>query len=210
MLSKSPIGHRAVEMLVQQDPKRSADGALGLLLGHVQASSAAVFQVRQRELVLFVSRGIDQGDLDRARRAWAQGPKRLQARESPAEDHMTLIPLQEREEPLGALYVGSSRRVSVGQDTLDAIVPILLAALKAAENPTVQSPVDAYLESTPAEEIEREQLLLLLSRNEWNIARVARLLGVSRVTVYHRLAKYGLSRKQPQKPPAAASLQQRR
>jgi len=53
-------------------------------------------------------------------------------------------------------------------------------------------------------------LMLLLSRNEWNIARVARLLGVSRVTVYHRLAKYGLSRKQPQKPPAAASLQQRR
>jgi len=206
MLSKSPIGHRAVEMLVQQDPKRSADGALGLLLGHVQASSAAVFQVRQRELVLFVSRGIDQDDLDRARRAWAKGPTRPLAGEAPAQDHVTLIPLQERDVPLGALYVGSSRRLSVGQDTLDAILPILLAALKAAENPVVRSPVDAYLESTPAEEIEREQLLLLLSKNEWNIARVARLLGLSRVTVYHRLARYGLSRKRPEKTAAAARI----
>jgi transcriptional regulator with GAF, ATPase, and Fis domain len=208
MLSRNPIGQRAVEMLVQQDPKRSADGALGLLLGHVRASSAAVFLVRQRELVLFVSRGIDQGDLDRARRAWARIQKRLPAHEPQVEDVTALFPLQDGEQLLGALYIGSAHRVSVGQDILEAIVPILLAALKAAENPMAQSPVDAYLENTPAEEIEREQLMLLLSKNEWNIARVARIQGVSRVTIYHRLVKYGLSRKRPQKPPP--SPQERR
>jgi hypothetical protein len=209
MLGRSPIGYRAVEMLVQQDPKRSADGALGLLLGHVRASSAAVFQVRQRDLVLFVSRGIDQRDLDRVRSAWARGQNRLPPQE-PGNEGMALIPLREGEELRGALYVGSSHRVSVGQETLDAIMPILLAALKAAEQPTVQSAVHAYLESTPADEVEREQLLLLLSRNEWNIARVARLLGVSRVTVYHRMARYGLSRKRRPGSPSEAGLQEGR
>jgi hypothetical protein len=208
MMNRTPIGHRAVEMLVQQDPKRSAEGALSLLLGHVRASSAAVFQVRQRELVLFVSRGIDQGDLDRARQAWARNQKRS-ASPDPKTDGLALFPLREGDAVVGALYIGSTHRVSVGQETLDVIVPILLAALRAAVNPavTVQSPVDAYLESTSAEDVEREQLRLLLFRNEWNIARVARQLGISRVTVYHRLNKYGLSRQRPQKTPESSGIQ---
>jgi hypothetical protein len=208
MMNRTPIGHRAVEMLVQQDPKRSAEGALSLLLGHVRATSAAVFQVKQRELVLFVSRGIDQGDLDRARLAWTRAQKRPSVPD-PKADGLALFPLREGEDVVGALYLGSTHRVSVGQETLDVIVPILLAALRAASHPatTVQSPVDAYLESTPAEEIEREQLRLLLSRNDWNIARVARQLGISRVTVYHRLNKYGLSRQRPQKTTESSGIQ---
>jgi len=39
---------------------------------------------------------------------------------------------------------------------------------------------EAYLERTPVEDMEREKLLLLLNRNEWNIARVARMMGVTR------------------------------
>jgi Bacterial regulatory protein, Fis family len=209
MLNRSPIGHRAVEMLVQQDPRRSAEGALGLLLGTVQASSAAVFQSRKSELVLFVSRGIGQQDLDRARQAWVRAEKRAWGPD-PAAAGVTLIPLRDGAAVVGALYVGSQHRVSVGSDALDVVVPILLAALKASEDPRVQSPVHAYLESTPADEVEREQLLLLLSRHEWNIARVARLLGVSRVTVYHRLAKYGLSRRPSARGAPGADSQPRR
>jgi hypothetical protein len=41
---------------------------------------------------------------------------------------------------------------------------------------------------------EREHLLLMLERNEWNIARVARLLGVSRLTVYRWLRRLGINR----------------
>jgi DNA-binding NtrC family response regulator len=209
MLNRRALGHRAVEMLVQQDPKRSADGALALLLGHVRASAAALFQVRNRELVLFVSRGIDQQDLDRARRSWATQQKRGSSR-SHAEDAVTLISLDEGGRTLGVLYVGAPHRVSVGPDALEVVAPILLAALRAADNPVaVRSAVDAYLESTPADEVEREQLRLLLSRNDWNIARVARLLGVSRVTVYHRMAKYGLSRDQIQAPAAEDAPSQR-
>ena len=53
---------------------------------------------------------------------------------------------------------------------------------------------EAYLERTPVQDIEREKLLLLLNRNEWNIARVARLMGVTRRTVYLRLRRYNIPR----------------
>jgi Bacterial regulatory protein, Fis family len=53
---------------------------------------------------------------------------------------------------------------------------------------------EAYLERTPVEDLEREKLLLLLNRNEWNIARVARLMGVTRRTIYLRLQRYNIPR----------------
>ena len=53
---------------------------------------------------------------------------------------------------------------------------------------------ETYLERTPVEDMEREKLLLLLNRNEWNIARVARLMGVTRRTVYLRLQRYNIPR----------------
>jgi len=44
------------------------------------------------------------------------------------------------------------------------------------------------------------KLLLLLNRNEWNIARVARLMGVTRRTVYLRLQRYNIPRERVPKP----------
>ena len=49
-------------------------------------------------------------------------------------------------------------------------------------------------EASPTEEA-RLQMLSLLERNEWNIAEVARLLGVTRRTVYMRLRSFGIERK---------------
>jgi len=53
---------------------------------------------------------------------------------------------------------------------------------------------ETYLERTPVQDLEREKLLLLLNRNEWNIARVARLMGVTRRTIYLRLQRYNIPR----------------
>jgi transcriptional regulator of acetoin/glycerol metabolism len=36
--------------------------------------------------------------------------------------------------------------------------------------------------------------LLLLTRNEWNISRVARILNVTRMTVYNRLVRFNIPR----------------
>jgi transcriptional regulator of acetoin/glycerol metabolism len=61
------------------------------------------------------------------------------------------------------------------------------------------SAVDAYLERAPAEEIERRKLLILLDRYEWNVARVARELRITRTTVYRRLVEFGIPRKRVKK-----------
>jgi len=52
-----------------------------------------------------------------------------------------------------------------------------------------------YLPAVPADEILREQMVAALDRNEWNISKVARVLGVARRTVYLRLERYGIPRK---------------
>jgi transcriptional regulator of acetoin/glycerol metabolism len=56
-----------------------------------------------------------------------------------------------------------------------------------------------YLAQTPAEQVARAQLIALLDRNEWNIARVARLMRVTRRTIYLRLDRYGVERKRVRK-----------
>jgi hypothetical protein len=57
-----------------------------------------------------------------------------------------------------------------------------------------------YLEATdPVFNKERDELLLLLNRTDWNIARVARILGVSRRTLYVRLEKYRIPREHVEK-----------
>ena len=54
--------------------------------------------------------------------------------------------------------------------------------------------------------MEREKLLLLLNRNEWNIARVARMMGVTRRTVYLRLQRYNIPRERVPKSRAEVDL----
>jgi transcriptional regulator of acetoin/glycerol metabolism len=56
-----------------------------------------------------------------------------------------------------------------------------------------------YLERTPSHEMEKEKMLLLLDRNEWNIARVARLMNVTRRTIYLRLQRWGIPREKVRK-----------
>lgn len=51
--------------------------------------------------------------------------------------------------------------------------------------------------SEPAllDEPQSANLVFLLEHNEWNVSRVARLLGVTRMTVYNRLRRAGVGRK---------------
>lgn len=51
--------------------------------------------------------------------------------------------------------------------------------------------------SAPAllDEPQNANLVFLLEHNEWNVSRVARLLGVTRMTVYNRLRRAGVGRK---------------
>ena len=50
-------------------------------------------------------------------------------------------------------------------------------------------------EGATPEDVARDQLFTLLEQHEWNIAKVARVLGVTRPTIYARLHRFGLPRR---------------
>jgi DNA-binding NtrC family response regulator len=78
-------------------------------------------------------------------------------------------------------------------------VAIAHAVVAANSAPPQPSAVQAYLSQTSDEEIARERLLLLLVQNEWNISRVARLMGVTRRTIYLRLQRHNIVREKVKK-----------
>lgn len=67
---------------------------------------------------------------------------------------------------------------------LDAVLRTRLGTLPSPLSP---APLDAVA-------AEANALKALLARHEWNVARVARLLGVTRMTVYNRMRRHGIAR----------------
>ncbi len=87
---------------------------------------------------------------------------------------------------------------------LRALAEMLATALSPEEGETVtERPRPAPVSATaPAaepqplpEEPQNANLVFLLEHNEWNVSRVARILGVTRMTVYNRLRRAGVGRK---------------
>jgi transcriptional regulator of acetoin/glycerol metabolism len=98
------------------------------------------------------------------------------------------------------LYLETAEReVPEGSD-LDRLTRFSRALARAAATARVGQATpepagwEMYLESTPLGDIQRQKLVLLLERNAWNISRVARLMGVTRRTIYLRLRRYGIPR----------------
>jgi hypothetical protein len=111
-----------------------------------------------------------------------------------------LVPVLEEEALVALLYVDSQDPHFCDTHDLDRLSKfsrIVAKSVSDTASPNGSGGTDsweAYLERTPVEDMEREKLLLLLNRNEWNIARVARMMGVTRRTVYLRLQRYNIPR----------------
>jgi transcriptional regulator of acetoin/glycerol metabolism len=63
-----------------------------------------------------------------------------------------------------------------------------------------------YLAQTPAEQVARASYRAARPQRSGNIARVARLMRVTRRTIYLRLDRYGSSASASARPPAAPPL----
>jgi hypothetical protein len=59
--------------------------------------------------------------------------------------------------------------------------------------------LDTPLIVDPQAAADRDQLLLLLEAHEWNVSRVARFLGVTRMTIYNRLRRARIQRRKVRK-----------
>ena len=188
------IDDEIVRALVSHAPRRAADAALGLLVSHLGADGAACFRIEADRVSLFASRGVDQAALDRVATTWEDCRDAIRAGQAfDADARFAVIPIATDGATAGLLYVDADRGLVLDRDVVERLLPLLRAALSADADGAVPL-LDAYIERTPPVQFQREQLLLLLERNEWNIARVARLKGVTRLTVYEQMRRWGIER----------------
>ncbi len=202
------------------DPRRLAERTLEVVMSLLNGRAGAVFTCTGEDVTLFASRGIDQAVLDIVPVAWTAqkggfragetfyvpdraAERRLPATlaERPGPASFAIVPVLEEEALLALLYVDSQEPHFCDAHDLERLSKFSRIVAKSVNDTTAPRPAagssdswEAYLERTPVEDMEREKLLLLLNRNEWNIARVARMMGVTRRTVYLRLQRYNIPR----------------
>src|SRR5688572_14056062 len=200
------------------DPHRLAERTVEVVMALVNGRSGGVFSTGDDRLTLFASRGIDQHALDAVRLIWDRSKDALRRGEpdyvperashndlrqdggASAPSALAMFPVFDGDSIVALLYVDSFEPhfcLPQDLDRLGRFARILARSVRPdAEEKRVaeKDGWESYLERTPVPDIEREKLLLLLNRNEWNIARVARLMGVTRRTVYLRLQRYNIPR----------------
>ena len=203
----------ALRRLLSVDPRGSAQVPLRLAQAHLQASSVALIELRGKEHELFVSQGLAQGDLARVNRVWSTQRARILAGETVIDDGRAATGSESPAvtafapigcPPRGIFYVGPSilalsvEVVQVVVDQLGRLFELALMATSGTEQELLPVPAhQAYLERTPIRELEREKVLILLTRNKWNFSAVARLLEVTRPTLYKKLRRLGIRRPGP-------------
>jgi len=181
-----------VRLMVAKDPRRSAESILEFLMSVSAARAGAVFTVGTAP-TLFVGRGIAQEALDWTAVCWGLEGKRLKEGRLSRSDGRLLLPVLRRDHLTALVYLEADQ---VDLQSLSAVSGLLGdAVVRGLRQNISPSAVETYLEQTPTEEIERRRLVILLDRHEWNVARVARELHLTRTTIYKRLATFGIPRK---------------
>jgi ActR/RegA family two-component response regulator len=175
--------------LVADDPRRSADRILTRLIQIHQARGGAILRLRQDQAEIWLSSGLSLSAVAELPVRWADHRAALAAGQPVVEAGFALLPAMLGDELVAVLYLAQPEDLTVGDARLFGAA--IAQAVQAAEaGPGARRTP----ETSPTEEA-RLQLLSLLERHEWNIAEVARLLGVTRRTVYMRLHSFGIERK---------------
>jgi transcriptional regulator with GAF, ATPase, and Fis domain len=206
------------------EPRRLAERTLEVIMSLNNGRSGAVFSREGEGVTLFASRGVDQRVLELVEGVWSREraalssgevlyvPDRNTDRRFKREaEHggpvsFALVPVLRGDAVSALLYVDSLDPHFLTPHDVERLKKFTKIVGKAVgeaggERAAAASAEawETYLERTPVEDMEREKLLLLLNRNEWNIARVARLMGVTRRTIYLRLQRYNIPRERVRK-----------
>jgi transcriptional regulator of acetoin/glycerol metabolism len=117
---------------------------------------------------------------------------------------LAVFPVFDGDRLAALLYVDGQEIGGSSPGDLQRLVELARGLVRGAPRPDPERPPvpdgwESYLERTPIREIQRRKLSLLLARNEWNISRVARILGVTRRTIYLRLERYQIPRQRVSK-----------
>src|SRR5947207_2495508 len=177
--------------LVAIEPASQATRLLGRLMEHTRASAGAVLVPADQDLRVFVSRQASLERLSEGRSAFATHRFLLQKGEPVAMDGITLLPVMAENGLVGVVLLEGAGGPADGTDLiLTAIAAAVVVDMK--PRPFLGD-LDQFV-GIRSDEVERHRLVELLKRNEWNLARVARVLGVTRRTVYMRLKRYDIAR----------------
>ncbi len=185
-------------LLVAEQPRRQTNALLEYLLARMGSPRGAILVERGESLAVFASIDVEVHTLAQVIDRFHAVGDQLRAGEADLWNRTLLYPLLDGGTLLGVLYLE-------GLDTVD-LAPIGAFALPMAKgvaaaggarspatSPAVVSlgmPPDPLVPAeTPA-----ERLVRALEGNEWNISRVSRVMGVSRKTLYQRMARYGIPR----------------
>ena len=155
-----------------------------------RARGGAVLAVRGGGLSLFVVQDLGIDQLAAVKASWETDRPKLAGGAILDDGVQLLAPILDGTDLVGVLYLDSPRAF----DTDDTATYRALLG-KALRPHVVPAIVGNYPATQPAQEMEKERLLQTRQRNEWNIARVARQLGLGRPTIYARLQRYGIDRK---------------
>lgn len=223
---KDEIIDQISEMIASlSDPQALTERALAMIISLVEGRSGAVYVPEAERINLLASQGIDQSVLDAVELIWRKSQDDLRSgltfysgdtktdpalgeAPRPLATSLLVVPVKENDELVALLYVDSYAPHFVEPHQIDRVgrmSRIVAQALNRsagplpAGTPTREEVWQTYLERTPSEEMEKEKMLLLLDRNEWNIARVARLMNVTRRTIYLRLQRWGIPREKVRK-----------
>jgi hypothetical protein len=172
-------------LLAPADPEGSATRVLRNVVDVNKASGAAIVSVRDSSPVLFTSCNVSLEDVAHLEDLWRDYGAWLLAGRTFEQTRTVLLPILEGEVVLGVLYLKEPQRYDA------AATGPWLAALSIFVRAAGAPARVAYPENPPSK---RDQLLRALNEREWNVARVARDLGVTRRTIYLRMGRFDIAR----------------
>lgn len=178
-----------VNLLVSDEPRRSADRILTRLVQIHQARGGAILRQRQGQVEIWMSVGLNLTAVSALPVRWADHAAELTSGRAVIEQGFGLFPAMRGDEMVAALYLAQPEGLSAADAAMFGTA--IAHAVLAADLDEPRAPVQA---TSPAEQ-GRLQMLTLLEGNDWNIAEVARRLGVTRRTVYMRLRSFGIERR---------------
>ena len=188
----TPVKHLSdlASVLVAQAPRQQASNVLSFLVNRARASGGALLTFRDQSLVLFCSTNdLQAASVVRAWTAWDAHRPRIENGETIQTPDQVLAPLKDDGALVGLLHLDAPQ--GFDQSLLSTFGLVLAKAVQS--DLTSDRPL-AVAEIVDVPEQSRDRLVTLLHRNEWNIARVARLMGVTRRTIYLRLQRYNIPR----------------
>ncbi len=181
---------RLAALLVTDDPRQAADKTLAYLVSYLRAKAGAVLTLEGEDPSLFIGRSLRLETLSALRSLWVSHQSALLSGRLVTDGTHALLPIQHSGELVALLYLDAPRPFEP-----EAISVFQVALAEAVRANGQSAPIETYLATTRSEDLQRQHLLVTLSQSDWNIARAARLMGVTRRTVYLRLQRYGIPRK---------------